>query len=60
MKTSIKQALNLLTLLGISMTLANQFTSQIRTRGLLDAVFGNVGTLIAFRVGRSKMPPTAQ
>lgn len=36
---------------GISLTLANQFTSQIQSRGLLDAVFGNVGTLVAFRVG---------
>jgi hypothetical protein len=35
---------------GICITLANQYLNQLPTQ-VLDAVFGNVGTLIAFRMG---------
>jgi DNA helicase HerA-like ATPase len=36
---------------GIGLVLANQFVSQLENQRILDAVFGNVGTLICFRVG---------
>lgn len=36
---------------GISLVLANQFVSQIKNEKILESVFGNVGTLVAFRVG---------
>jgi len=35
---------------GLSLTLSHQYTSQLRPE-IRDAVFGNVGTLISFRVG---------
>ena len=37
---------------GISLVLANQFVSQIKNEKILESVFGNVGTLVAFRVGQ--------
>jgi hypothetical protein len=36
---------------GISLILANQFISQINDERIIQSVFGNVGTLISFRVG---------
>ena len=36
---------------GLGLVLANQFLSQITDRSIIDAIFGNVGALIAFRVG---------
>lgn len=36
---------------GVGLVLANQFLSQIKDAGIADSVLGNVGTLIAFRVG---------
>jgi len=36
---------------GVSLVLANQFISQIRDTRITDAIFGNVGTTISFRVG---------
>lgn len=36
---------------GVALTLANQFVSQIRNPRITDSIFGNVGTLISFRVG---------
>ncbi len=35
---------------GLNLIVANQFTTQL-TEEIRDAVFGNVGTIIAFRVG---------
>ena len=35
----------------LNLTVANQFIAQIQEEGIREAVFGNVGTLIAFRVG---------
>lgn len=35
----------------LSVTLAHQYTQQIQGRGVLDAVLGNVGALLVFRVG---------
>ncbi len=35
----------------LSLTVANQFIAQIQEEGIREAVFGNVGTLVAFRVG---------
>jgi hypothetical protein len=37
---------------GLSLTLANQFLSQLRP-SIRDAVLGNVGSIISFRVGHS-------
>ncbi len=37
---------------GLSLTLASQYTSQTRPE-VIDAVFGNVGTIASFRVGES-------
>lgn len=37
---------------GISLVLANQFVSQIKNEQILQSVFGNVGNLVAFRVGQ--------
>ncbi len=37
---------------GLGLVLANQFLSQIDNRRIVDAIFGNVGTICAFRVGR--------
>jgi hypothetical protein len=36
---------------GISLVLANQFQSQIRDEGIREAIFGNVGSIVAFRTG---------
>jgi len=36
---------------GIALTLANQFLSQIENKRIVHAIIGNVGTVIAFRVG---------
>lgn len=36
---------------GIGLVLANQFVSQLRARGIDEAIFGNVGTIVAFRTG---------
>ncbi|MBI4870324.1 MAG: type IV secretion system DNA-binding domain-containing protein, partial [Candidatus Riflebacteria bacterium] len=41
---------------GVSLVLANQYLSQLRDTGrmgnrLVDGIFGNVGTILAFRVG---------
>lgn len=36
---------------GIALTLANQFLSQIENPKIISAILGNVGTVIAFRVG---------
>jgi len=35
---------------SLGLVLANQYVSQLRDRGVLDAILGNVGTLAAFRV----------
>ena len=36
---------------GLGLVLANQFISQVRNARIMDSLLGNVGTLIAFRVG---------
>lgn len=36
---------------GLSLTLANQFVGQIQEERIVDAIFGNVGTIVCFRVG---------
>jgi hypothetical protein len=36
---------------GLGLILANQFISQIQDHKIKDAIFGNVGTLISFRLG---------
>lgn len=36
---------------GLSLVLANQFLSQVADRRIVEAIFGNVGTTVAFRVG---------
>lgn len=36
---------------GLSLVLANQFVSQIRDPRIMNSIFGNVGTLVSFRVG---------
>jgi hypothetical protein len=36
---------------GIALTLANQFLAQIPNQRIIHAILGNVGTVIAFRVG---------
>jgi len=38
---------------GLGLVLANQFVSQIPNERLIEALFGNVGTLICFRLGRN-------
>ena len=38
---------------GVSLVLANQFVSQIKDQRILEAVFGNVGTMLSFRVGKN-------
>src|SRR5207253_7845263 len=38
---------------GLSLVLANQFVSQIQDTRIVDAIFGNVGTVISFRVGHA-------
>ena len=37
---------------GVSLTLANQFLSQVKDKRIQQAISGNVGTQICFRVGR--------
>jgi hypothetical protein len=37
---------------GLGLVLANQFISQIKNSLIIQSVFGNVGTIISFRVGR--------
>ncbi len=37
---------------GIALILANQFLSQIQDQRIIQAIFGNVGTLISFRVSQ--------
>jgi len=36
---------------NVSLTLANQFTSQISDPRIVQALFGNVGTILSFRLG---------
>ena len=36
---------------GLGLTLANQFVSQLAEQGIVDSIFGNVGSLVAFRLG---------
>jgi hypothetical protein len=38
---------------GLGLVLANQFTTQLQDDGIINAVFGNVGSLVVFRVGRA-------
>lgn len=38
---------------GLGLVLANQFASQIEDRRIREAIFGNVGTIISFRVGQA-------
>jgi hypothetical protein len=38
---------------GLGLILANQFLSQIKDERIVQAIFGNVGTLISFRVGQA-------
>lgn len=38
---------------GVSLVLANQFISQIHDQRIMEAIFGNVGTMLAFRVGKN-------
>jgi type IV secretory pathway TraG/TraD family ATPase VirD4 len=44
---------------GLSLTLVHQHVSQME-RGIYDAVMGNVGTVIAFRVGAQDAPEIAR
>lgn len=44
----------------LSLTIANQFLAQIQDSGVKDAVFGNIGTMITFRVGASDASELAQ
>lgn len=37
---------------GLSLVLANQFLTQIHDSQILQAVFGNVGTVVSFRLGQ--------
>lgn len=37
---------------GLNLTLANQFVSQIRDERISQSIFGNVGSLICFRLGQ--------
>ncbi len=38
---------------GVSLVLANQFVSQIHDHRIVEAIFGNVGTFVAFRLGQA-------
>lgn len=38
---------------GLALTLVNQYLTQIEEQHITDAIFGNVGTLISFRVGQN-------
>ena len=37
---------------GIGLVLANQFVSQIKDPRIVQAIFGNVGAFLSFRLGR--------
>lgn len=37
---------------GLSMILANQFVSQVKDSRIMASVFGNIGTVICFRLGQ--------
>ena len=37
---------------GVSLVLANQFLSQVKNPRIVQSIFGNVGTLISFRLGQ--------
>jgi hypothetical protein len=41
---------------GVGLTLANQFISQIKDERIIQSVFGNVGSLVSFRLGREDAP----
>jgi hypothetical protein len=38
---------------GLGLILTNQFISQLEDRRIVESIFGNVGTLISFRVGQA-------
>ncbi|MCX8015409.1 MAG: type IV secretion system DNA-binding domain-containing protein, partial [candidate division WOR-3 bacterium] len=38
---------------GVSLILANQFISQIKNERIIQSIFGNVGTIICFRLGQA-------
>ncbi len=38
---------------GLSLVLANQFLSQVRDPRIVQAIFGNVATLVCFRLGQA-------
>ncbi|RMH78715.1 MAG: DUF87 domain-containing protein [Calditrichaeota bacterium] len=38
---------------GVGLILANQFISQINDARIVQSIFGNVGTLVSFRVGQA-------
>lgn len=38
---------------GLGLVLANQFVSQLSDRHIVDSIFGNAGTLVAFRMGQA-------
>lgn len=38
---------------GLNLVLANQFVSQIKNEKIMESIFGNVGTLVSFRVGQA-------
>jgi len=38
---------------GVTLVLANQFLTQMPDERILQAIFGNVGTLISFRLGQA-------
>ena len=44
---------------GLGLTLAHQHVSQVE-RSIFDAVLGNAGTVIAFRVGAQDAPEIAR
>jgi len=37
---------------GLSLVLANQFVTQIKDTRIKDSIFGNVGNMISFRIGK--------
>lgn len=38
---------------GLNLILANQFISQIKDQRIIQSIFGNVGSIISFRVGQN-------
>jgi len=44
---------------GLSLTLSHQHVAQLETT-VFEAIFGNVGTIIAFRVGANDAPALAR